>query len=202
MSAISRPLSRVVHQVSIATCTLSESQSINLWKLSRRVCRSTFQATHLSSNPTSNLRTSPQIRPLSFKQHLLSSSTPLSFNRSYTSQKPNHIDQTKSSSAKMAPTTDLDYLPKERQPIVISGPSGSGKSTMLTMLFEKYPGRFGFSVSREFLVLFSSCGGGEANRFGSHLGCWDQGGVAFWRAFGGLLKQRELKQPERIVSQS
>ncbi|KAE9969187.1 hypothetical protein EG328_007025 [Venturia inaequalis] len=47
----------------------------------------------------------------------------------------------------MAPITDPDTLPKERQPIVISGPSGSGKSTMLKMLFEKYPGRFGFSVS-------------------------------------------------------
>lgn len=36
---------------------------------------------------------------------------------------------------------------------------------MLKMLFEKYPGRFGFSVSREFLLLFSPflslCGGGR-----------------------------------------
>lgn len=61
--------------------------------------------------------------------------------------------------AKMAPITDPDTLLKERQPIVISGPSGSGKSTMLKMLFEKYPGRFGFSVSRKFFpcsVLFCS----------------------------------------------
>lgn len=50
----------------------------------------------------------------------------------------------------MAPTQDLENLPKERQPIVISGPSGSGKSTMLKMLFDKYPERFGFSVSRRF----------------------------------------------------
>jgi len=44
----------------------------------------------------------------------------------------------------MAP---IENLPKERQPIVISGPSGSGKSTMLKRLFEKYPDRFMFSVS-------------------------------------------------------
>ncbi|KAF2227268.1 P-loop containing nucleoside triphosphate hydrolase protein [Elsinoe ampelina] len=33
------------------------------------------------------------------------------------------------------------------QPIVVSGPSGSGKSTLLKRLLEKYPDRFGFSVS-------------------------------------------------------
>jgi len=54
---------------------------------------------------------------------------------------------------KMAPTTDLENLPKEKQPIVISGPSGSGKSTIITKLREKYPGRFGFSCSRMFFPL-------------------------------------------------
>lgn len=50
--------------------------------------------------------------------------------------------------AKMVPTSDLVNLPREKQPIVISGPSGSGKSTMLKKLFEKFPERFMFSVSR------------------------------------------------------
>ncbi|KAG8629339.1 hypothetical protein KVT40_003204 [Elsinoe batatas] len=40
----------------------------------------------------------------------------------------------------MAPTST-------NQPIVVSGPSGSGKSTLLKRLLEKYPDRFGFSVS-------------------------------------------------------
>ncbi|KAF4549977.1 Guanylate kinase [Elsinoe fawcettii] len=40
----------------------------------------------------------------------------------------------------MAPTST-------NQPIVVSGPSGSGKSTLLNRLLEKYPDRFGFSVS-------------------------------------------------------
>jgi type IV secretory pathway ATPase VirB11/archaellum biosynthesis ATPase len=53
----------------------------------------------------------------------------------------------------MAPTEDLSNLPKARQPIVISGPSGSGKSTMLKRLFEKYPDRFMFSVSRTSLLV-------------------------------------------------
>jgi len=53
--------------------------------------------------------------------------------------------------ASMAPMTDLENLPKEKQPIVISGPSGSGKSTIITKLREKYPGRFGFSCSRMFV---------------------------------------------------
>jgi hypothetical protein len=54
-----------------------------------------------------------------------------------------------SSVSTMAPT-DLENLPRSRQPIVISGPSGSGKSTMLKRLFADHPGRFGFSVSRKF----------------------------------------------------
>ena len=33
------------------------------------------------------------------------------------------------------------------RPIVVSGPSGAGKSTLLKRLFDKYPDRFGFSVS-------------------------------------------------------
>ena len=31
--------------------------------------------------------------------------------------------------------------------MVISGPSGSGKSTLFMKLYEKYPGKFGFSIS-------------------------------------------------------
>lgn len=43
----------------------------------------------------------------------------------------------------MAPTAAL----QQHRPIVVSGPSGAGKSTLLKRLFEKYPDRFGFSVS-------------------------------------------------------
>lgn len=69
--------------------------------------------------------------------------------------------------SKMAPITpDSDNLSKERQPIVISGPSGSGKSTMLKMLFEKYPGKFGFSVSRECSLIFFPLGCLEAQGAG------------------------------------
>lgn len=39
-------------------------------------------------------------------------------------------------------------------PIVISGPSGAGKSTILKRLFEEFPDRFGFSVSRTFFLVF------------------------------------------------
>ena len=35
---------------------------------------------------------------------------------------------------------------------MVSGPSGSGKSTLLKRLFERYPGKFGFSVSRKSLA--------------------------------------------------
>ncbi len=41
------------------------------------------------------------------------------------------------------------------RPLVISGPSGTGKSTLLKRLFEEYPDRFSFSISRQF---FSSSG--------------------------------------------
>jgi hypothetical protein len=34
------------------------------------------------------------------------------------------------------------------RPLVISGPSGTGKSTLLNRLFDEYPDRFSFSVSR------------------------------------------------------
>jgi guanylate kinase len=33
--------------------------------------------------------------------------------------------------------------------VVISGPSGTGKSTLLKKLFEEFPEKFGFSISRE-----------------------------------------------------
>jgi len=38
-----------------------------------------------------------------------------------------------------------------RRPVVVSGPSGCGKSTLLKRLFERHPGKFGFSVSRMIL---------------------------------------------------
>jgi hypothetical protein len=65
--------------------------------------------------------------------------------------------------AKMAPIEDLEKLPKERQPIVISGPSGSGKSTMLKKLFEKFPDRFMFSVSRMISLQHPYSLAGEVN---------------------------------------
>lgn len=34
------------------------------------------------------------------------------------------------------------------RPIVLCGPSGVGKSTLIRRLFDEYPNRFGFSVSR------------------------------------------------------
>lgn len=37
------------------------------------------------------------------------------------------------------------------RPIVLCGPSGVGKSTLIKRLFNEYPNRFGFSVSRAFL---------------------------------------------------
>lgn len=43
--------------------------------------------------------------------------------------------------------TDSVQATGKPQPIVISGPSGAGKSTLLKRLLEKYPDRFGFSVS-------------------------------------------------------
>ena len=36
------------------------------------------------------------------------------------------------------------------RPLVMSGPSGAGKSTLLKRLFEEFPDKFGFSVSRRF----------------------------------------------------
>ena len=35
--------------------------------------------------------------------------------------------------------------------IVVAGPSGSGKSTLLTRLFQEYPDKFAFSVSRKLI---------------------------------------------------
>jgi hypothetical protein len=41
------------------------------------------------------------------------------------------------------------------RPLVLSGPSGSGKSTLLKRLFQEYPDRFAFSVSREQSIFHS-----------------------------------------------
>ncbi len=38
---------------------------------------------------------------------------------------------------------------KEFPILVIAGPSGSGKSTLLKKVFDKYPDKFEFSVSRK-----------------------------------------------------
>ena len=40
------------------------------------------------------------------------------------------------------------------RPIVLSGPSGCGKSTIIKKLMENFPGKFGFSVSRMFVIFF------------------------------------------------
>lgn len=37
--------------------------------------------------------------------------------------------------------------------VVICGPSGTGKSTLLKRLFDEYPDKFGFSISRTRLSL-------------------------------------------------
>lgn len=46
------------------------------------------------------------------------------------------------------PASTVTALP----PIIIAGPSGTGKSTLLKRLFEDYPTRFGFSISRKLLL--------------------------------------------------
>jgi guanylate kinase len=38
-------------------------------------------------------------------------------------------------------------LTGDSQPLVVSGPSGAGKGTLIKKLTEKYPDKFGFSVS-------------------------------------------------------
>ncbi|KAK0721677.1 guanylate kinase [Lasiosphaeria miniovina] len=38
-------------------------------------------------------------------------------------------------------------LPPDRRPLVISGPSGAGKGTLFTLLFQRHPDTFTFSVS-------------------------------------------------------
>lgn len=40
------------------------------------------------------------------------------------------------------------------RPCVLCGPSGTGKSTLLKKLFNEFPDKFGFSVSREFAFRF------------------------------------------------
>jgi guanylate kinase len=44
-------------------------------------------------------------------------------------------------------TDDTDRLSPKYRPVVVAGPSGVGKSTLITMLRERYPESFGFSVS-------------------------------------------------------
>ena len=39
------------------------------------------------------------------------------------------------------------FLDKRYRPLIVVGPSGVGKSTLINALTEKYPGKFGFSVS-------------------------------------------------------
>jgi molybdopterin synthase catalytic subunit len=46
---------------------------------------------------------------------------------------------------------EVDQDDGRMRPIVISGPSGCGKSTLLKRLFDRHPGKFGFSVSRTVL---------------------------------------------------
>lgn len=42
----------------------------------------------------------------------------------------------------------LELLRVELPVLVVAGPSGSGKSTLLRRLFEQYPNKFAFGVSR------------------------------------------------------
>ena len=51
------------------------------------------------------------------------------------------ISKKASGGEKMAAYSELPVL-------VIAGPSGSGKSTLLKRVFDKYPEKFAFSVSR------------------------------------------------------
>src|SRR6266478_2386478 len=44
----------------------------------------------------------------------------------------------------------MSSFPDFFRPLVISGPSGVGKSTLLQRLFSEFPGKFGFSVSRQY----------------------------------------------------
>jgi len=46
-----------------------------------------------------------------------------------------------------ANSSNTEYPTESNRPLVISGPSGSGKSTLFMKLYEKYPGKFGFSIS-------------------------------------------------------
>ena len=43
--------------------------------------------------------------------------------------------------------SDTWFLDKKFRPLIVCGPSGVGKSTLINALTEKYPGKFGFSVS-------------------------------------------------------
>ena len=43
----------------------------------------------------------------------------------------------------------MSFRPDFLRPLVLSGPSGVGKSTLLKRLFDEFPDRFGFSVSRK-----------------------------------------------------
>ena len=40
--------------------------------------------------------------------------------------------------------------------LVVSGPSGAGKSTLLNKLFDEYPNKCGFSISRKYLIITKS----------------------------------------------
>lgn len=45
----------------------------------------------------------------------------------------------------------MSIRPDFLRPLVLSGPSGVGKSTLLKRLFDEFPDKFGFSVSRRSL---------------------------------------------------
>jgi uridine kinase len=51
------------------------------------------------------------------------------------------------------------------RPLVISGPSGSGKSTLFKKLYEKYPGKFGFSISRKYYIPIIKFNKKKCNKF-------------------------------------
>jgi hypothetical protein len=59
---------------------------------------------------------------------------------------------------------NMPPLPDFLRPLVMSGPSGVGKSTLLTRLFAEFPDKFGFSVSREQILGWTTVVGRPLNK--------------------------------------
>lgn len=90
------------------------------------------------------------------------------------------------------------------QPIVISGPSGSGKSTLLKRLLEKYPDRFGFSVSHTTRAPREGEKDGREYNFTdkeAFLKLVDEGGFIEHAQFGSNLYGTSVKAVEDVAEQ-